>query len=253
MAEELSVRQVPGQLATASATPSILDILNTAVQNGMAPESLEKLVALHERMEANAARKAFVQAMAAFQASCPPVPRRTENNQFFVTRNGVRKPRTYASLEDIKLTVRQPLAQNGLSYGWSDATLNGGQMTVSCVVSHVDGHSQSSSSTVPTASSAGCSEVQKMGIAQTYAMRYSLILALGLTSCDEDADGNDEVPVDTITEHQAANLEAALDGIPNANKAAFLKWLQVDSFAKIPASMYAQALAAIERKRREAM
>ena len=235
--------------------PSIASIIAQGVQEKMPVETMQKLMELYERMNAVSARKQFTEAMSGFRAECPPIPRRTENTQFSVTRNGVKSNRKYASLEDIEATIREPLGKHGLSFRWGDMTVTGTTMTLACIVSHVGGHSESSSVAMPVESRAGCSEQQKYGAAMTYAQRFSLIQALGLTSCDEDTDGNENP--EKITESQAANLQAALDSLSGDAKkrattlAGFLKFMDVERLSDIRLSRYGEAVAAIEKKRKQ--
>jgi hypothetical protein len=236
-----------GQLATTQPTP--MSIIAAAVQSGMPVETLSKLMELSQRMDADNARKAFANAKARFGAMCPPVQRRTENAQFKVTRDGRQVNRMYASLDDIAATIRKPLAECGLSYRWSDAVVEPGKLTLSCVVSHELGHSESSSATLPTESKAGCSEAQKVGAILTYAQRYSLINALGLTSCDEDNDGNDEAPAERISESDLLALEVALDDA-KADVSKFRQFMGVERLADIPASRVRAAFDAIAAKRK---
>jgi hypothetical protein len=228
-----------------------MDILAAAVQSGQSAETLTQLVALSERMAATEAERAFTLAMAAFRAACPPVQRRTENAQFKVTRDGRQVNRMYASLDDIAATIRRPLGEHGFSYRWSDAIVEPGKLTLSCVVSHAGGHSKSSSITLPTESKAGCSEAQKVGAILTYAQRYSLINALGLTSCDEDNDGNDEAPAERISDADLLRLEALLGDV-GADVGRFKTYMGVERLADIPAAKVGQAFAAAESKRKKA-
>ena len=242
----------PSELAPVQHTP--MSILSAAVASGMAPEALGKLVDLAERMDAANARKAFADAMARFGSICPPVQRKTENRQFKVTRDGREVSRMYASLDDIAATIRKPLAECGLSYRWSNAVVDGGKLTITCVVSHELGHSESSSITLPTESRAGCSEAQKIGSVNTYAQRYSLVNALGLTSCDEDTDGNadESTHAEKISDADLLNLEVALDSItPPVNMAKFKEYMGVEKLADIPASKVQQAFAAVARRKAE--
>lgn len=234
-----------------AAPVSLLSIMDRAIAEKMAPESLEKLFALYERMEAGVARKAFFAAMAEFKRTCPPVPRRTENPQFKVTRNGAPGVRKFASLEDIGATVGPHLSANGLSYDWGDSIIseNGKYLTISCIVSHTGGHEKSSSSTVPIESKAGCSEQQKVGSAESYAMRYSLIKALGLTTRDEDADGNDPEQAETITASQAADLEVECDEL-GVDPSRILTFATVDSFEQIPVSVWPKIREKMDAKRK---
>ena len=224
-------------------------VLELAIEKGASAGDLEKLIALHERMQANAARQAFSQAMADFKANCPPIPRRTENSQFSVTVNGVKRPRRYAALEDIEATIRGPLGVHGLSFRWSGSTVAGGKIAMTCIVSHLGGHSESSSVEMQIDSKAGCSDQQKYGAAMTYAQRYSLIQALGLTTCDEDNDGNEarEDPT-TIGEGQAAEIGILIDE-SGADKRRFLAFLGVQRVEDIKVSQYQLAVSKLREKK----
>lgn len=244
----LEVVDLPsGNLAppTANGEQGIAAILDRAVQTGMSPESLEKIVALYERMADRLAAQKFTEAMGKFKAICPPIPRRTENNQFQVTRDGVRQARRYASLEDIERTIRKPLADAGLSFRWGSATIANGMLSIACIVSH-GSHSEESVASIPIESKAGASDQQKYGTAMTYAQRYSLIAALGLTTCDEDTDGN-AGPENYINTEQQTTIREMLK-TTGADEGRFLKWLGVDAVGVIPVSRFAEAVAALMRK-----
>ena len=249
MSNELSTKQE--RLSSLQIQPSMLEIIGNAVDKGMAPDALSKMWDTYERMEGMTAKKAFASAMAKFSATCPPVQRTTRSDQFtMVRRDGSKGPRMYASLEDISNAVRAPLAAAGLSFRWSDMVVQGGEMKISCIVSHEGGHSESSSVTLPSEVKAGCSEAQKVGIVQTYAMRYSLIQALGLTSCDEDTDGADDNTVECITDDDVLAIEAALSDL-NVDRGQFLAYMKCSTIAGIPASKLSVAKAAIEAKRQK--
>ena len=230
------------------ATP--MSIIATAVSQGVPVETLRELFALQRDMQTHAARQSFAAAMAEFKATCPPVERRSNNGQFMVVnRDGVKVPRRYASLDDIERTIRGPLGACGLSYRWSEMKVADGMMSLTCVVSHRDGHSEASTVSVPAGSSAGCSEIQKSGAAQTYAMRYSIVQALGLTSCDDDTDGNDEPDNSPpLTEAQVADIEILLSET-KSNRAAFLAWVEAATVADIPQSRFAGCVDALKKKK----
>jgi hypothetical protein len=236
--------------ALARAEPSIERLMEIALKSDKT-ESLERLVALHERMQANRARGEFHEAMAKFKAECPPIPRRSENPQFSVTRDGRKVASKFASLEDIGSTIRPALAKHGLDFRWSDYTISEGFMELACIVSHVGSHSEASSMKFPLESKAGASPQQLYAIVNTYLRRYTLVNALGLTTVDDDNDGNEASgSAETITEHQAANINAMLDEL-KADRKVFLEYMGVESIEKMPVSRFKEAIAAIEKKRRK--
>ncbi len=228
---------------------SVMDLIAMAIEQKTPPEQLEKLMELSIRADERKAAKEYAEAMAAFKRDCPPVPRRTENAQFTVTRNGTKRPRMFASLEDVEATVKEPLGRHGLSYRWTNTRIANGYITVTCEVKHVGGHRETSDATYPIDSRAGCSEQQKVKSAKTYAKSDSLQDALGIETC-EDNDGNDEPDAGpAITEHQAANLDALIADV-GADKRRFLAHFGIEAVADLPASRFAEACKALESKRK---
>lgn len=193
----------------AALTPGAMpELMRLAVEKG-GVEALERLVALNERMMDREASRQFTEAMSRFKSICPPVPRRSQSDQFKVIRAGIKVNYSYASLEDIESTIRAPLGQCGLAYRWGNSAVDKGMLTIPCIVAHVGGHSISSSASYPLESRAGCSEAQKYGSTEKYAQRHSLILALGLTSCEDDTDGAGEQEAG-LTPEQVAVLTKQL-------------------------------------------
>ncbi len=185
-------------------------LIELAIREKLGVEGIERLVALKEREEDRQAKREFVEAMARFKTICPPVPRRSKNEQFSVMRNGMKVPRAYAGLEEIDATIRGPLAECGLSYRWGDSRVEDGNLTTPCIVSHVGGHSESSSVVLPVEARSGANEQQKYGSVMKYAQRYSLIQVLGLTDCEDDLDGATEEELKPITPDEVLVLEGLL-------------------------------------------
>ena len=206
-----------------------------AMDAGVPVESLRELVALKRELDKDAAAQAFAAAKAQFDIDCPPIVRRTDNTQFktTTTHDGRQLYRRYADLEDIDSATKEPLAKNGLCYSWGDAVVDGDMLTIKCVLAHRGGHREQSAVTFPVSSQAGSSPQQKYATAITYAQRYSLIGVLGLTTCEDDTDGNE--PVTVIADDQAAVVRRMLDELndPDVEKAV-LTLAQVDSVDKIP-------------------
>jgi hypothetical protein len=229
-------------------TPSIESILHHAVTSGASADTMKEIVALCRSVRADKAKEAFSRAKSEFKATCPPIPRRTPNAQFKKTlRDGTQVPRLYASLEDIASTIDRPLAACGLSYRWGDSELVDGKIRLACIVAHLDGHEESASVLMDTTSAPGSAgPQQKSAIIETYAMRYSLIKVLGLTTADEDADGNTpDNSGETITQDEADEISILL-AEANSDKVRFLKWAGVASINDIPAKRYAEVVRAIK-------
>lgn len=244
---DVTTYQDPGAIVPADAG-QVTTLVRLAIEQRVPVEMLERLVALQERVAERDARAAFFEALVTFRDQCPPIRKTRENSQFEVSRNGVKRKAMYAPLEEIDRVARPIAAKHGLVWTW-DTKVDDALMHISCRVIHVAGHSETTNVSMPYESKAGSSLQQKYGSTQTYGMRYSLIAALGITTVDEDDDGNGTAEeVEFVTEAQAADLEALADEV-GVNKPKFLAWLGVESFAVIPAADLKRARTTLEAKR----
>src|SRR5262249_50628295 len=177
------VRPTEALAVVEPAPPSSMVLLQAAIQAGADVETLERLLALHERVKAKEARDAYFEALSAFQAECPVIPKRkTAGHGRFTYR--------YAPLEDIVKAVPPLLRKHGLSYRFDTQFFaDPPAQLVTCTVYHVQGHSESSEFRTPVDASARMNDMQKSASAQTYAKRYAFCNALGILTGDDDDDG----------------------------------------------------------------
>jgi len=233
--------------AAAPVAPSseMSGLVQLAIEKGVAVEVLERLVALQERVSASNAQQAMTEAMARFQAECPPVKKgRTAS---IATKSGAKYSYTYASLDQIAQAIRDPLSRNGLSYTW-DSSVAERVLTCTCILRHVEGGENRATFSCPTDTKADMSGAQANAAALTFACRQSLVQVLGLTTTNDDVDAANPVSAETITDAQAADLKALADEV-GADVPKFLAWLKVEAMADIPASEYKRAVRALEKKR----
>ena len=167
---------------TASVDPSTL--LARAVDQGLDVDQLGKLMELHERWESNQARKAFNAAMAAFQSMVPRITKAKTVD--FPSKRGGRVNYSYAPLADIREQIKETLEKCGLSVRFA-INQAAGRVNVTCIVTHVDGHSEETS--MEGAEDAKMTGNQAIGSTVTFLSRYAMIGALGLTTADDDIDG----------------------------------------------------------------
>ena len=95
-------------------------------------------------------------------------------------------------------------------------------------------------------------DAQGYGSALTYARRYSLMAACGIAPEDDDGNAASKKKVETITEEQSANIIALAQEV-KANMIEFRKFLGVNRLEELPAEQYSRAIAALEKKRAQAM
>lgn len=224
---------------TQSKAVTPMDMLQMAVSQGADLDKLEKLMALQERWEANEARKAYVVAMAAFKADPPLIIKDMTNKQY---------DSKYSSLANFVNTVSPELSKYGLSAKWEIDQTTG--IRVSCVVTHVMGHSESASLSGPPDTSGSKSAIQQIKSTITYLQGATFQSITGLVASDSslDDDGNGAGGIEYITAHQAADLNALLEEV-GADKRKFCEHFKIESVEKLPVKAFEQAIALTKAKR----
>lgn len=223
----------PQPRAVAAVTP--MDMLNRAVESGAGLEMVEKLMSLQERWETGQARKAFDRAIAAAKAKITPIQRNAKGHN----------DKRYADFAAIAKVVDPILSEHGLSYRFR--TAQGDRISVTCILSHEDGHSEETTLSGPADASGSKNAIQAIGSTLTYLQRYSLVQMLGLAASNDD-DGKSSAAGGTISEDQAAELIALADEV-NADKRAFCEYFKIEGIAMMPAKDFDRAKIALNKKR----
>jgi hypothetical protein len=206
----------PRDVTLATTAPPQATLMHIIERAAQAPEfdldRLEKLLALRERWESNAARQAYVEAMAAFKANPPRI---TKNKHVrFVTNRGVTEY-DHATHAEVVGKITEGLSANGFSHAWlNDQNADTGIITVTCVLTHIGGHSERAHMSGRADESGGKNAIQAIASAITYLQRYTLLSVTGMTSEDlPDHDGKaappelPDVPPDAWTVLQDAAKE----------------------------------------------
>jgi len=210
-----------------------LAMLNRAMETGASMEVLEKFMSLHERWEAGNARKAFDTAISEAKAEIPPIVKNAKGHN----------DKRYANFAAIAGVVDPILSKHGLSYRFRTAQTD--KISVTCVLSHRDGHSEETTLAGPADNSGSKNAIQAIGSTLTYLQRYSLIQALGLAATEDD-DGRAAGAGGTITDEQVERLQRAIMDA-DADLPKFLAYFKVETLADLPAKDFQRALDAIKR------
>lgn len=155
--------------------------------------TLRELLQVRREMEAEAAKKAYDAAMAAFQAECPPVSK----PKGVKTRAG-EHAYSYAPLEHVIQTVKPFIQKHGFSYTLdTDTESKDGWVIAKCKVTHSAGHSETSTAKFPLgAGTQLMSTTQVYAAALTFASRRVFQNAFGIVCAGEDTieEGNRQKP-----------------------------------------------------------
>src|SRR5262245_54224433 len=153
------------------------ELIERAIQSGASVEVMERLLALQERWEQAQARKAYNVAIADLHANLPKI----EKNRVvdFTTERG-RTHYQYEDLQAVTEALSPVMAKHGLSYRWRTQSTGPDTVTVYCIVSHRDGHSEENSLTARHDTSGNKNPIQALGSAVKYLERYTLNAAVGV-------------------------------------------------------------------------
>ena len=219
----------------------LMALVNTAVEKGYDINIIQSLMDYQDRWDKKQAKKAFDAAMAEAVNEIPTI---AKNKKAIVDKDGNARYR-YDDLSEIAETVKPILKKHGLSYRFRTQQ-NGLIVSVTCIVSHVDGHSEENTLSASNDTSGSKNAIQAVGSAVTYLERYSLKAALGLAAAeDDDAQAAGEPTV--ITQQQFAELNNLLDD-HEINKAAFCSYMGVEAVADIAQNRFKDAKEAIKKK-----
>lgn len=221
-------------------------MLSQAVAQGASMDLLEKLMALAERWEKNQARKAFDAAIAEAKAEIPPI---IKNRSVSYDSRGANAKTSYRheDLGEIARTVDPILAKHGLSYRFRTMS-EGNAMTVTCILSHRDGHCEENSLIAPPDATGGKNHIQAIGSTQTYLQRYTLKGALGLAATEDD-DGKAATAVaEYLSEEQVETVQRLIVEV-GADIKKFVAYMKAPDIALIPASQFNRAVDALNARR----
>jgi hypothetical protein len=220
----------------------------SAIEKGIGPEQLKQLMDLKERWDANEARKAYTQAMADFK-KVPLDIFKDVNVSYQV--GGKTISYDHASLDTAAEKINQALSEHGLHSSWKTINENN-LITVTCFITHVMGHSESTSLSAGADVTGSKNAIQALGSTVTYLQRYTLFAILGIAAKGQDDDGAGAEPekkAETISEQQEAGLIVIIKEKADPIKAEqkILKWLNVESLSDIPSKWYDKTIETVSK------
>jgi hypothetical protein len=188
------VDQLP-MAPAASESAAILSVIERMAMNpDMDPDRIERFIALKERMDKEASRKAFAAALAEMQSNMPVIE---ENGRIEVRKKDAKGDRTgevqqstsYALWEDINEAIRPVLKEHGFALSFRTGQTPEGKIIVTGILSHREGHQEETTMILMHDSTGSKNAVQAMGSSLSYGKRYTAGLLLNITSRGEDDDG----------------------------------------------------------------
>lgn len=138
------------------------------------------------KYEANEARKAYAEAMAAFKEDPPQI---IKDRTVGYEAKGGTVGYSHASLGNVTTCINKALSAHGLTASWETGQVDG-KVRVTCHITHVLGHRESTFLDAAPDGSGSKNPIQAIGSTVTYLQRYTLLALTGLATYDQDDDGN---------------------------------------------------------------
>jgi hypothetical protein len=170
---------------------NLLSLVNQLATNpNVDPDRVDRAFAMYKEVREMNAKESFNRAMAAFKRMGVVVEKNTHVS--YTTDKGT-TAYAHASLDNCTEVIGAALSECGLSYYWETEQANG-VITVTCVLSHEDGHSTRTPLMSTPDSSGGKNGIQSVGSTITYLQRYTLLAATGTATKGQDDDGRTAEP-----------------------------------------------------------
>lgn len=208
------------------------------IQSGADFNSVKEMLALSKELAADAAKRAFDEAVAAAKSEIPTIAKNAKGHN----------EKRYANFAAYAAVVDPILGKHGLNYRFR--TEQSDKITVTCVLSHKGGHSEENRLSGPADSSGSKNAIQAIGSTLTYLQRYTLIQALGLAAAEDDDGGKSDQTVGSgpISEEQATTIRKLAEHV-GADLVKFCSYFKIEAVPDLPVSQFDRAIKSLEKKR----
>lgn len=167
------------QSAPATQLHPLVQMMQATMAAGGPPDlaMAREMMQLQREWQADVARKAYTTSLIALKSVLPTVIRRDKKVDFGNTTY------THTSLACVMDAVTEPLHRHGFSLAWTPATNTGG-VSVTCRITHVDGHFEECTLSGPPDTKGSKSPVQGVMSTITMLERYTALAILGIATAD---------------------------------------------------------------------
>lgn len=224
------------EMPTTPLTP--MEMAYRLIQNGADLGSVKEMLAVSRELAADQARRAFDTAVSAAKAEIPIVAKNATGHN----------NKRYADFSAYAAALKDVLANHGLSYRFKTEQTD--RITVTCVLSHKDGHAEENSLSGPADGSGSKNAIQAIGSTLTYLQRYTLIQALGLAASEDDDGHRSEQSADDgpIGKEQIVAILKLVEETGTAIDR-FCAYMKIEAVPDIRQSQFDRAVQMLERKR----
>lgn len=185
--ERAALSKIQDMPAVSEAAVLLQVISRAAADTTIDLDRVERLLQMHKQLTDRQAEKDFIEAMAKFKETAPRIMKTKLVN--FAHRDGEGNTSyRHATLGAVCQAAVVGLGAVGISHRW-DLSVGDGKITVTCVLTHLGGHSTKTALSGAADGSGKKNPMQQVASTITYLERYTLLAATGLATEDQDDDG----------------------------------------------------------------
>jgi hypothetical protein len=208
---QLATVELDQSPAIVDQSATILSVIQRAAADPQCDiEKMERLMAMHERMQARQAETEFNAALSRVQGEMRRIAADATNSQ---TRS------QYATYGKLDSALRPKYTKEGFSLSFGTEPAPEGMVGMVCFVSHVGGHTREYRAHVPSDGKGAkggdvMTKTHAFGSGTSYGMRYLLKMIFNVAIGEEDDDGNTAGADDyrnTILAELSAKVDEATD------------------------------------------
>ncbi len=208
-------------------------------------EKLERMFDLHQKANADYARKTYYAALAEMQPNLPVIQKngtlKTNVKDKQGNKTGEQKEQNrYALWEDIMEGILPILSQYGFSIFFQNEQPTPDRITTICTLAHKEGHKETSSIALPMDSSGSKNNVQGWGSSASYGKRYSSGALINFVARGEDDDGEAAgiEGMATLDEEQLTIIRGLLSDTKTSEEAFLHHITKTESLEAVPAGAF---------------
>jgi hypothetical protein len=240
-----------GSEVSSSPDPNLKLFIDAARDEKIDVAKLKELMALRKEVEADAHKRAFLDALARAKGEFGPIVKTRLVDYAHKDGRG-RTSYKYEELADITDIVVPILSKHGITHSYSVDQTHPPKIKVSCILAHADGYVDTPRVQEGVEDTSGQKNPnQAIQSTVTYLERQTLKQALGLAAGrDDDGEGgDDEDPA--VGADEAAYVEQLIRDT-ESDLVKFLETVGAPSVAEMRMSQYKRGLSLLEQKKRRA-
>jgi hypothetical protein len=249
------LEETPASVPAVRETGTMFALLDRIMSDPTMPmERINQAFDFYQRVAADQARKAYDAALAAAQAEFPAITKNRRVN-FKAKGGGSETDYFHEDLAELVEKCGSILAKNGITRKWRTKNAPGEPITVTCILTHVDGHFEETTLCGPRDESGNKNSLQGIASTITYLERYTFKSAIGVASKHDD-DGKASEPAPESIDAKQVELIKNMIKSTNSKEDKFCIYMTqiagvpINKIEDIPATKYHPAFDALDAKMR---